>query len=165
MKTEKIRVYLIARISKDAHLWNNKIAESLNTEFFDVFKPHEHNPWNKEHKKFPQKVVSIDVQAIDKSHFGLALPEFGRDCAWETGYYSKSEKPLVFFMDTQTEWLRDWMIKGGLDYVITNNEKTYQILLKDPILKHKDLFLIKELVELKEIFLNLYKKHYGNENN
>ena len=93
------------------------------------------------------------------------MPEFGRDCAWETGYYSNSEKPLVFFVDTQTEWLRDWMIKGGLDYVITNNEKTYQILLKDPILKHKGLFLIKELVELNEIFLNLYKKHYGNGNN
>jgi nucleoside 2-deoxyribosyltransferase len=161
---EKIKVYLVARVSKDAHTWNNQVTSSFGQTKFELFVPHKDNPWDDDkvrHEEVSQLIVDIDVKAINDSHFGLALPSFGRDCAWECGYYSKSKKPLVFFVDDQIEWLRDWMIKGGLDCVVTKNEKTYQIFQKDPILKYKSLFLIKEIAELNQIFLNLYKKKYG----
>jgi nucleoside 2-deoxyribosyltransferase len=165
MKTKKIKIYLIARISKNARNWNEKVANGFNKNQFEVFCPHKDNQWDGDeirHEKISQQIVDVDVQAINDSHFGLALPEFGRDCAWETGYYANSEKPLVFFVDSQTEWLRDWMIKGGLDCVITNNVKTYEILKRDPILRNKNLLLIEKITELNEVFLNLYKKHYDN---
>lgn len=157
----KIKIYLIARISKDAHDWNNKITKALKKSAFEVFKPHEHNPWNKKHTKLHQKVVDVDVEAIKNSHFGLALPEFGRDCAWECGYYANCDKPAVIFVDHQTEWLRDWMIKGMIDYVITNNRETYTLLKKDSILKNKKIFLIKEMKDLNKLFIKIYKKYYG----
>jgi hypothetical protein len=160
MKNNKINVYLISRISKDAHHWNNLITSFLDKEKFDVFLPQENNPWNKKHKKFPQKIVDIDVKAINVSHIGLALPEFGKDCAWECGYYANSDKILIFFVDNQLEWLRDWMIKGSIDYLITNNLKTYQLFKKDPILNHKKIILIKEISNLSEAIISIYKKHY-----
>lgn len=156
---KKISIYLIARISKDAQPWNNKITDALDESIVSVFKPHEHNPWNLKHEKIPKKVVNMDVKAINESQFGLALPSFGRDCAWECGYYAGIKKPVLIFIEKETEWFRDWMIKGGINYVITNNSKTFALLKKDSILKEKS-FLINEIRELNQIFLTLYKKHY-----
>ena len=158
MKKEKIKIYLIARISKDAQPWNNKVVSSLKRRHFEVFKPHEHNPWDKKHEKFSQKVVDVDVEAIKNSHFGLILPEFGRDCAWECGYYANSTKPAIIFVENQLGWLRDWMIKGNIDFVITNNKKTYNILKQDHILKHKKIILIKKLDDLTSILIDIFKK-------
>lgn len=157
---KKINIYLIARISQDAHDWNNKIVSNLNPSVFDVFKPHEHNPWNQRHEIFSKKVFDVDLEAIKKSHIGLCLPEFGKDCSWECGWYSNSKKPLVVFLDDQIAWLRDWMIKGGLDYVITINKNTYNILINDPILRHKQIILINTMNELNVELENIYQNHY-----
>lgn len=157
---EKIKIYLIARISKDAHSWNNKISSSLNSNSIKIFKPHEHNPWNLEHKKFEKEVFETDLAAIKKSHIGLCLPEFGNDCSWECGWYSNSKKPLVAFVDQQTSWLRDWMIKGGINHVITNNQDTLKILQDDPILKHKQFFFIDDNFTLTNAIEEIYSKNY-----
>ena len=156
----KIKIYLISRISKDAHYWNNLVVSFLNKEKFEVFVPQENNPWNKKHEKFPQKIVSTDIKAINNSHIGLALPEFGKDCAFECGYYANSEKLLVFFVDNQLAWLRDWMIKGSIDYLITNNLETYKLLKKDSIVCHKGIFLTEKISDMSEVLISIYKKHY-----
>lgn len=157
---KKINIYLIARISKDAHAWNNKVVSNLDPSIFSVFKPQEHNPWNQKHELFSKEVFNVDLGAIKKSRIGLCLPEFGNDCSWECGWYSNSEKPLVAFIDDQIEWLRDWMIKGGLDYIITINKNTYDILINDPILKHKQIILISNINELVVELENIYQNHY-----
>lgn len=144
-QASKIKIYLIARISKDAHRWNNWVCKHLTSSVFEVFKPQEHNPWNKHRQSFSKRVFEVDLQAIKRSHMGLLLPEFGKDCAWECGWYGNSKKPLVVFVDAQTAWLRDWMIKGGVDCVVTNNVSTHKFLKKDPILKHKKLILIENI--------------------
>lgn len=159
---DKIKVYLIARISEDAHFWSDKICDSLNSDSFSVFKPKDHNPWNKRHEKFGKEVFDTDLNAMKKSHIGLILPEYGRDCAMESGWYANSEKPIVVFTDSQMEWLRDWMVKGGVDYVITNNPSTFRILKKDPILKYKKLILIKQIRGLNGALQKIYQKHYKN---
>ena len=89
------------------------------------------------------------------------LPEYGRDCAWEAGFYANSNKPLVVFVDDQLEWLRDWMVKGGIDYVITNNPVTEGILKKDPILKYKEIELIERIEYIGSRLKDIFTKHYS----
>jgi hypothetical protein len=155
----KIKIYVIARISEDAHLWTNKICGQLD-DSFEIFKPKDHNPWNKRHETFAKSVFDVDLIAIKNSHIGLMLPEYGKDCSWEAGWYANSKKPVVVFVDAQMEWLRDWMVKGGLNYVITNNSSTYRILKKDPILKHKKVIFIKAVKGLNKVLKEIYQNTY-----
>ncbi len=157
---KKIKIYLIARISPDAHSWNNKIAGLLNREKIEIFMPHEHNPWNQKHESFAMEVYEEDLKAIKNSHIGLCLPEFGNDCSWECGWYSNSKKPLVVFINDQINWLRDWMVKGGVDYILTDNQTTFEKIKKDPILKNKKIFLINENLSLTMAMENIYSLHY-----
>jgi nucleoside 2-deoxyribosyltransferase len=156
-KMEKIKVYLSARISKDAHKWNNEVCSKLKAPI-SVFMPQNNNPTNILHKDLPVEVYGMDLEAMKQSDIGLLLPAYGRDCAWEVGWYSNSNKPIVVFVDSEIDWLRDWMIKGGLDFVITNNPKTWSILKKDPILKFKPIILIKQIKQLKEELIKIHKR-------
>jgi nucleoside 2-deoxyribosyltransferase len=158
-----INVYLIARISQDAHAWNKKITNILKRPV-KVFLPQEHNPYNIQHTNLSKRVYDIDLAAMKKAHIALALPEFGSDCSYEVGWFSNSSKPVVFFVDTQLQWLRNWMVKGGLDYVITTDPMTYQALIKDPILKFKKVKLIKHLRELNNIIKDIHRNLYVEEN-
>ena len=159
---DKVKIYLIARISQDAHEWSNYISDALDSDAFEVFKPHEHNPWNQKHESFPKEVYETDLNAIKNSHLGLCLPEFGNDCSWECGWYSNSKKPLIAFVGNQTKWLKDWMIKGGINYVVTNRPETFEIIKNDPILSNKTIILINNMNELSSVLKNIYKKQYSN---
>jgi len=83
---EKIGIYLIARLSEDAHLRNKKICSYLKHPI-EVFMPQQHNPWNKRHELFSKHSYDVDIEAIKNSHLGLLLPEFGKDCSFEVGWY------------------------------------------------------------------------------
>lgn len=161
MINKKIKVYLSARIAKDAHAWNDLICNSLKAPI-SVFMPQNNNPWNMPHKKLPKWVYEMDLGAMKESHLCLLLPPYGRDCAWEVGWCSGSGKPIIAFLENQIEWLRDWMVKGGIGYVITNHKKTFQILTQDPILKFKKIILINEISELNQEIMKIYNKHYKN---
>lgn len=156
---KQIEVYLSARISEDAHDWNNFVCDYL-TEPFNVFLPQDYNPWKANHIDFPKQAFDVDLEAMRKSHIGLLLPNYGRDCAWEVGWYANSDRPLVVFVNDQLDWLRDWMIKGGLDYVITTNPQSYETLKSDPILKYKPVKLIDCTSKLKDEMLQIFRKHY-----
>ncbi len=156
----KIKIYTIARISKDAHEWTNKILAQIDPSKAIVFKPHEHNPWNLKHEKIEKRVYETDLYEIKRSHMGICLPEFGNDCSWECGWYSNSNKPLIALVDSQIKWLRDWMVKRGLDYVVTINSKTYKKLKNDPILKYKKIYLITERTTLTKVIMKIYSKHF-----
>ena len=161
MFMKKIKIYVIARISEDAHFWTDKVCNKLD-EKFDIFKPKDHNPWNKRHELFPKRVFDVDLKAMQNSHLGLMLPKYGNDCSWEAGWYFGMNKPVVLFIDTQMKWLKDWMIKGGTSYIVTNNKDTYKILKKDPILKYKKIFLIDAMEELNGVLEEIYHIHYHN---
>ncbi|PIN94144.1 hypothetical protein COU54_00035 [Candidatus Pacearchaeota archaeon CG10_big_fil_rev_8_21_14_0_10_31_24] len=155
----KIKVYLCARISKDAQEWNSLVCDSLNYPI-SVFMPQKHNPWNLKHTSFPKEVYELDLMAIKESHICLVLPIYGRDCAWEIGWYSNSVKPVLVFIDNQVEWLKDWMIKGGIDYVATSSRIVFNLLKKDPILKYKNIFFVKKINELNNLIKKIYRLHY-----
>lgn len=156
----KIRVYIIARISEEAHLWNKKIASALDSRF-EIFLPQDHNPFNRKHESFPKSVFDIDMAAIKRSNVGLMLPEYGADCAFEAGWYSNSGKPLVVFVDTQLEWLRDWMVKGGIDCVVTTSKFAFESLKADPILRHKQILLIESLERLGDALAKICGENNG----
>lgn len=156
----KIKIYVIARISEDVHLWTDKVCSQLD-DTFEIFKPKDHNPWNKRHETFAKSVFDVDLEAIKNSHIGLMIPEYGKDCAWECGWYANSKKPVVIFVDTQMEWLRDWMVKGGLNFVITNNSSTFKILKTDPILKHQKVIFIKTIKGLNKTLKDIYQDTYA----
>lgn len=151
---KKIKMYLIARISKDNHAWTNKVRQMLGSSF-DVFIPKDNNPWNTKHQTFSQKVFQTDLIAIKNSDLGLMLPEYGNDCAWEAGWYAGSGKPVIVYIHNQTAWLRDWMVKGGIKAVITTSITTYMKLRKDPILKNKKIRIVKHEKELAQAIIKL----------
>lgn len=139
ISTKPIRVYLIARIAPDAHARNKKIADVLGSGF-EVFLPHEHNPFNQAHETFQQEVFDTDRIAMLHADLGLALVPFGRDCSWEVGWFSNSSKPVVAYVDFDRGWLRDWMIKGGVTHVATSSPRMFDLLQQDPILAAKCSF-------------------------
>lgn len=94
---------------------------------------------------------------MKEAHIALALPEFGNDCSFEVGWFTNSKIPLLIFTNDQTKWLNDWMTKGGVDVVVTNNKVTYDLLRLDPILKYKRLFSIERLGMLQDIILEIYE--------
>jgi hypothetical protein len=157
-----IKVYLISRISEDAHKWNEFVCDHLKSPI-EVFAPHEHNPWNIEHTKIQHCVYNTDVKAMKASHIGLALPEFGSDCSYEVGWYSNSHRPVIVFVDHQVNWLRNWMVKGGVDFVVTTNPATHDILKTDPILCSKEVIFIETLHQLGDIIKEVYDNVYAAE--
>jgi hypothetical protein len=163
-KIPQINIYVIARIAKDHHAWTDQVCRQLDKKTFSVFKPKDFNPWRKKHEKFPKQVFDVDLLAIKNSHLALMLPEYGNDCAWEAGWYANSKKPVIVFVDQQIQWLKDWMVKGGLDYITTHNPETYKILKRDPILKYKEIFLIKAIKELNQIISKIFQQHYYEKN-
>lgn len=152
-----IKVYLIARVSEDAQLWNNKICSEIKHPI-EVFMPQTFIPLDKKHEDFPKAIFDTCLKAMKESHLGLLLPEYGSDCSFEVGWYSNSEKPVLCFVDHQKEWLKDWMIKGGLDYVATTNKETFEVFKKNPILKHKQLFLIENISDLNNLIRDIILK-------
>ncbi len=132
----KTKMYLSARISRDAHAWNNKICDLL-SEHFDVFKPQDHNPYELDHRSFQKEVYQLDLNAMIASEIGILLTPYGRDCAWEVGWYARSEKPIVLYAENDVSWTRDWMIKGGVDAVIVSEDSMFDLLKNDGIVGDK----------------------------
>jgi len=153
----KIKMYLSARISKDAHKWNNHVCDLL-SEHFEVFKPQEHNPYQLDHRQFEMQVYQTDLDEMIKSEIGILLTPYGRDCAWEVGWYSCSQKPIVLYVEDDLSWTRDWMIKGGVDMVITSDQNTYEQLKNDKII-HNKLYKIESESDLSNFIFQFLLKY------
>ncbi|OGD63938.1 hypothetical protein A3A71_01885 [Candidatus Berkelbacteria bacterium RIFCSPLOWO2_01_FULL_50_28] len=158
-KPKTAKLYLIARISKDAHDWNEEVCSHFKAPI-EIFIPHHHNPYNLEHPKIPQPVVNTDINAMQEAHIGFALPEFGNDCSFETGWFAGKNKPLVYFVNDQLHWLRDWMIKSNLTRIVTNNSQSYKTLKSDEILRDKKVVFINNLDEINQQIHEVYREHY-----
>ena len=141
------KVYLIARIAPEVHLWNRRVCDQL-SEHVSVFLPQEHNPWNEPHERFPRRVFEVDFAAMQAADVALLLPEYGSDCAFEVGWFFGQGKPVVAFVDSQTRWLRDWMVKGGISRIATVNADTHKLLTEDPFFDANRLCLLNELRSL-----------------
>lgn len=150
----KPKLYLSARVSPDAHEFNNKIADILSNHF-DVFKPHEFQCCTTDHTKIKLDVYIQDIQAMKLCDLAVLLPPYGRDCAWEIGWLKGANKPVFVYCEEETEWLRDAMVKGSIAAVFTNRAKMHKSLLEDPILRIKSYYL-EDRSKLSELILKSF---------
>lgn len=142
MNQDKIRIYLSASISNAAN--NEFICSQFSAKNFVVDLPQTITPKDLNHENFPVDVYNECLFMMEASDIGLLLLDsYGRDCAWEAGWYSANKnKKLVAFVESSSHFMRDWMIKGGIDIFMTTNPRLYEYALKDPILKDKkNIFL------------------------
>ena len=72
---------------------------------FEVFKPQSLNPHNKDHRELERFVFQACIGAMTKSDLGLFLAPYGKDCSWEVGWYSCSNKTIIGYFDNSLEWL------------------------------------------------------------
>jgi nucleoside 2-deoxyribosyltransferase len=145
---EFLKIYLSASISNSLN--NAHIATLLPTEHFYLHLPQLIVPDQLNHTEFPLHVYQQCIEMMEDSKIGLVmLDAFGRDCAWECGWYSaRKDKCLIAFVESSSLFLRDWMVKGGLDALITTNPRLHQAALDNPLLATKPLHLIASETEL-----------------
>lgn len=144
----RLRIYLSASIS-NAHD-NAHLAACFPEDRFTIYLPQLIVPDQLSHAQFPLHVYQQCVDMMSESDLGLVLFDaFGRDCAWECGWYSaRPDKRLIGYVASGSVFMRDWMVKGGLDGLITTNARLYEVCRENPILKHKPLALIERLEDL-----------------
>jgi len=141
----QIGVYVISNIHPNRHNHLDAICSKLNSRYL-VFRPHKDNQYNLDNSKIEFGTFYIDQQEMDKADVSLVLmPLFGRDCAAEIGYSQGIGNVVIAYVESmateqERDWLNDWMVKGFLDYVITPEEETYQLLSSNPLIAQKTAY-------------------------
>lgn len=150
-----LKIYLSASISNAEN--NAHIVNAFPKAQFEVYLPQLITPDSLSHVQFPLHVYQQCVDMMERSDLGLViLDAFGRDCAWECGWYSaRSDKRLVGFVEASSLFMRDWMVKGGLDALITTNPRMYESFKQNPILSQKPLRFISQLSDLPDCIATL----------
>lgn len=156
MKAQHLRIYLSASIS-NAHN-NAYLAAQFPSESFTIYLPQAIVPDQLNHAQFPLQVYQQCVDMMTASDIGLVLFDaFGRDCAWECGWYAaRPDKKLIAYVEAGSVFMRDWMVKGGLDALITPNERLYEVCRSNPILRQKKLRLIPDIAALPAAIAAVY---------
>lgn len=152
-----LSIYLSASIS-NAHN-NAHLAAQFPKDRFHIYLPQDIVPDQLSHVQFPQHVYQQCVDMMTASDLGLVLFDaFGRDCAWECGWYSaRPDKLLIAYVESGSVFMRDWMVKGGLDALITPNPRLYEVCRENPILGNKKLLLIEDLAALPDALEACYQ--------
>lgn len=158
MKDLQKRIYIISNIHPSRHDYINSVCSPL-SKIYKVFKPHVDNKYNLDNAKIEFSVFYKDKTEIDKADISLILmPLFGRDCAAEIGYSQGIGNCVIAYVEKmetaiEKDWLNDWMVKGFIDFIITPDTKTYNLLLDNQLIKHKSVLMEKAGKE----FVNLIK--------
>lgn len=149
----KFKIYLSASISNALN--NEYICSMFPKDNFIIFLPQYITPKDLNHENFPVDVYNQCLEMMNSSDIGLLLLDsYGRDCAWEAGWYTANkDKKLITFVESSSHFMRDWMIKGGIDIFVTTNPRIYNYAQTDPILKDKKLILIDSVTNLGKVVL------------
>lgn len=154
-KEEKLCIYLCSRLTEAAKQWNDIVSGELETEF-SFFRPQDIDLNGVSAEDMDDVIYCEDFKGMNQSDLLLVLPPYGRDCAWEIGWFCGKEKPAIAYVEAEGDWVRDAMVKGGLTAIITNNSALYAFLMNDSatsvktylISSRKDLGrLIKQITE------------------
>src|ERR1700722_7594836 len=117
---ERLRIYLCSRLTEAAMQWNDIISGELDAEF-SLFRPQDLVLNGISADDMDCAIYQADFKGMNESDLLLVLPPYGRDCAWEIGWFCGKEKPAIAYAEIEGDWLRDAMVKGGLTAIITNN--------------------------------------------
>ncbi|MFN8672419.1 MAG: hypothetical protein U0457_10135 [Candidatus Sericytochromatia bacterium] len=151
-----IKIYLSASISNALN--NQYICDQFDQNKFFFHLPQKITPKDLNHENFPLDVYQQCIDMMEDSDAGLLLLDsYGRDCAWEAGWYScRKDKKLIAFVESSSHFMRDWMIKGGIDVFVTNNPRIHSYAINDPILKHKTNIFINDFSEITDKIYSLF---------
>ena len=136
-----MKIYLSASIvNKDV---NRQIASRFEAAGCEVFLPQDITPLEMAHDLYPRHVFETCLREMERSDLGLlVLDAYGKDSAWESGWYEAKGKPMIGWVEGGLHFLRDWMVKSGLEAVLTTNPVIFASLVRDPILNPQKVFLI-----------------------
>lgn len=122
---KKPKVYLCARVSKDAHEMNNRICELLSPHF-DVFAPHQKEAELKE-PKVPMEIYQLDIDAMKAADLCVTIAPYGKDCSWEMGHFTGEQKPVFMYVpNMKSVPTSEWMISGSLSVIITDDLTVFE---------------------------------------
>ena len=169
-------IYVISNINPSRHSYIDEVCSHFG-DGFRIFKPHTDNKYNADNSKIEYGAFFTDKVEMNKADVSLVLmPLFGRDCSSEIGYSHGIGNCVIAYanrMETEQErdWLNDWMVKGFLDYIITDNQQAFQLLGSNPLLRQKEQSTqitinhkIKSLGELPEIVQKLLAEKINSQN-
>lgn len=128
---KRLSIYLCSRLTEAAKQWNDLICKELDTEF-SLFRPQDIDLNGISTEDMDYAIYQADFKGMNHSDVLLVLPPYGRDCAWEIGWFCGKEKPAIAYVEAKGDWLNDAMVKGGLTAIITNDIMLHKLLLNDP---------------------------------
>ena len=148
-KVNSIHIYLCSRLTEAAKKWNNEICQELNSEFC-IFRPQDVDVSDFTPIELDWAAYSLDLEGMKDADLLLVLPPYGRDCAWEIGWFCGKQKPAIAYAEIEGDWLLDAMVKGGLTAIITDNALLYKTLLENPSTREKSHLIVsrKNLAEM-----------------
>jgi nucleoside 2-deoxyribosyltransferase len=149
-------IYLSSRLTEAAKLWNNEVSKELDAEFH-IFRPQDVSLEDIPVSDIDWFAYQADLEGMKQSDLLLVLPPYGRDCAWEIGWFCGKGIPAIAYTEEEGDWLHDAMIKGGLKAIITNNIRLYDLLLKDPATTKKS-YLICSKRDLGKVIKQIYEE-------
>lgn len=153
---ESLRIYLCSRMTEGAKQWNDIISGELKSEFI-LFRPQDIDLDGISINEMDYAIYRADFNGMNQSDVLLVLPSYGRNCAWEIGWFCGREKPAIAYVEADGDWLRDAMVKGGLTAIITNDPILYSRLLNDPATAVKS-YLIPSRQDLGRIIKQIYNR-------
>lgn len=136
----KPKLYVSAKVRSPNHQRNNTTASYLRG-LFDIFLPHEHQVCDAPHEDLPLSVYMMDLTAMEHSDLAVLVPPYGKDCAWEIGWFKAKDVPVFVFVQEDLSFLSDAMVIGGVTALFTSNQEVYQRLMLQPVTRHKTYFL------------------------
>lgn len=152
---ERLHIYLCSRLTEAAKQWNDIISKELEAEF-SLFRPQDIDLGGISTDLLDDAAYRADFPGMDQADLLLVLPPYGRDCAWEIGWFCGKEKPAIAYVEAEGNWLRDAMVKGGLTAIITNDPALYNLLLNDQATSTK-AHLISSKKDLGEMIKQIYR--------
>jgi nucleoside 2-deoxyribosyltransferase len=151
-----IQIYLCSRLTQSAREWNNVITGELSSHNeLCIFRPQDVDLRNLTGFELDYDAFYADFEAILHADMLLVLPPYGRDCAWEIGWFCGAEKPTIAYIESEGDWVRDSMIMGGMTAIITNNAAVQKLLLENPLTAKKN-YLIESKSDLGDCIKKIY---------
>jgi len=143
-----MRVYLSASIVNAPV--NTQIAKMLRQAGFIVFLPQSITPKLKPRAAFEASVYNRCVVEMNNSDIGLlVLDSYGRDSAWEAGWYSGLGKPMVGWVQNSFRFAQDWMVKASLRGFLTTNKAVFHAMRRDAILRRRQVCFIRQSQDIR----------------
>ena len=121
----KPTIYICARVKLDAHAMNDRIIELLEP-YFDIFAPHKKEAELKQTKD-PMEIYKFDIDGMEGAAICVTIAPYGKDCAWEMGYFIGQGKPVFMYVpNLKAMPLDEWMISGGITVIVTDDVAVFK---------------------------------------